>query len=140
MINVLLIEDSAVFVLGLKLALSGNPAFGSVESVASPGAAVAFLNAHPETDIAVVDITLESETDGLTLLGILREAFPALKTLVLSHYKNPAYILRAVSSGASAAKDQIPTASTAPTTPPIIIFFAEAARKLSSLPWASLCT
>ena len=77
MINVLLIEDSAVFVLGLKLALSGNPAFGSVESVASPGAAVAFLNAHPETDIAVVDITLESETDGLTLLGILREAFPA---------------------------------------------------------------
>ena len=25
MINVLLIEDSAVFVLGLKLALSGNP-------------------------------------------------------------------------------------------------------------------
>ena len=110
MINVLLIEDSAVFVLGLKLALSGNPAFGSVESVASPGAAVAFLNAHPETDIAVVDITLESETDGLTLLGILREAFPALKTLVLSHYKNPAYILRAVSSGASAylAKDSAP--------------------------------
>ena len=83
MINVLLIEDSAVFVLGLKLALSGNPAFGSVESVASPGAAVAFLNAHPETDIAVV---------------------------VLSHYKNPAYIMRAITSGACAylAKDSSP--------------------------------
>ena len=90
MINVLLIEDSAVFVMGLKLALSAH---FNVDSVASPGAAVAYLNAHPDTDIAVVDITLESETDGLTLLDILREAFPAVRTLVLSHYKNPAYIL-----------------------------------------------
>ena len=102
MINVLLIEDSAVFVMGLRLALSDNPSFGSIESVASPGAAVAYLNAHPETDIAVVDITLESETDGLTLLGILRDAFPGVKI--------PSYILRAITSGACAylAKDSSP--------------------------------
>jgi DNA-binding NarL/FixJ family response regulator len=108
--NVLLIEDSAVFVMGLKLALSADASFGSIESVASPGAAVAYLNTHPDTDIAVVDITLEAETDGLTLLGILREAFPGIKTLVLSHYKNPAYILRAITSGACAylAKDSAP--------------------------------
>ena len=110
MINVLLIEDSAVFVMGLKLALSAQQNFASVESVATPGAAVAFLNAHPGTDVAVVDISLESETDGLTLLGILREAFPAVRTLVLSHYKKPAYILKAISAGASAylAKDSAP--------------------------------
>ena len=110
MINVLLIEDSAVFVMGLKLALAESPEIASVESMATPGAAVAFLNAHPETDVAVVDITLESETDGLTLLGIIREAFPAVHTLVLSHYKRPAYILKAITSGASAylAKDSAP--------------------------------
>ncbi|MBR5924667.1 MAG: response regulator transcription factor [Bacteroidales bacterium] len=110
MINVLLIEDSAVFVMGLKLALSANKTFGNVESVSTPGLAVAFLNAHPETDVAVVDISLESETDGLTLLGILREAFPTVRTLVLSHYKIPAYILKAISSGACAylAKDSSP--------------------------------
>lgn len=110
MINVLLIEDSTVFVMGLKLALSGSAAIGSVDAAGTPGAAVAFLNAHPGTDVAVVDITLESETDGLTLLGILREAFPAVRTLVLSHYKKPAYILKAISSGASAylAKDSSP--------------------------------
>jgi len=110
MINVLLIEDSAVFVMGLKLALSAEKDFASVDSVATPGAAVAFLNAHPGTDVAVVDITLESETDGLTLLGILREAFPSVRTLVLSHYKKPAYILKAISSGACAylAKDSSP--------------------------------
>ena len=110
MINVLLIEDSAVFVMGLKLALSANDAIGSVEHVSSPGAAVAFLNAHPETDVAVVDISLEAETDGLTLLGIFREAFPSVRSLVLSHYKKPAYILKAISSGAAAylAKDSSP--------------------------------
>lgn len=110
MINVLLIEDSAVFVMGLKLALSSEKTIANVYSVSTPGAAVAFLNAHPDTDIAVVDITLESETDGLTLLGIIREAFPAVRTLVLSHYKKPAYILRAITSGAGAylAKDSNP--------------------------------
>lgn len=110
MINVLLIEDSTVFVMGLKLALSSAEGFGTVDSVATPGSAVSFLNAHPETDIAVVDITLEAETDGLTLLGIIRDAFPAVKTLVLSHYKKPAYILRAITSGACAylAKDSSP--------------------------------
>ncbi|MBP5172118.1 MAG: response regulator transcription factor [Bacteroidales bacterium] len=110
MINVLLIEDSTVFVMGLKLALSANPEISRIDSVGTPGTAVAFLNAHPETDVAVVDITLESETDGLTLLGILREAFPAVRTLVLSHYKKPAFIMRAISSGAAAylAKDSSP--------------------------------
>ena len=110
MINVLLIEDSAVFVMGLKLALKAREGFASVDSVASPGAAVAYLNAHPGTDVAVVDITLESETDGLTLLGILREAFPTVRTMVLSHYKKPAYILKAINSGACAylAKDSSP--------------------------------
>ncbi len=110
MINVLLIEDSTVFVMGLKLALSAQKDFASVQDVATPGAAVAFLNAHPETDVAVVDITLEAETDGLTLLGIIREAFPSVRTLVLSHYKKPAYILKAISSGACAylAKDSAP--------------------------------
>ena len=96
--------------MGLKLALSAEKNFASVEAVGTPGLAVAYLNAHPETDVAVVDITLEAETDGLTLLGILREAFPSVRTLVLSHYKKPAYILRAISSGASAylAKDSAP--------------------------------
>lgn len=110
MIPILLIEDSAVFVMGLKLTLGAEKAIGPIASVSTPGAAVAYLNAHPETALAVVDITLEAETDGLTLLGIIRDAFPTVRTLVLSHYKNPAYILRAITSGASAylAKDSAP--------------------------------
>ncbi len=111
MINVLLVEDSTVFAMGLKMALEGSEDLALNGHVATTGAAVAYLNAHPETEVAIVDITLEQQTDGLTLLGILREAFPGVAALVLSHYKTPAYIIQAITYGARGymAKDSAPS-------------------------------
>lgn len=110
MINVLLVEDSTVFAMGLKMALEGRSDVGLAAHVLTSGSAVAYLNAHPEVDVAVVDITLEQRTDGLTLLGILREAFPHVAALVLSHYKTPAYIIQSITYGARGylAKDSAP--------------------------------
>ncbi len=110
MINVLLVEDSTVFAMGLKMALEGRADVGLAAHVLTSGSAVAYLNAHPEVDVAVVDITLEQQTDGLTLLGILREAFPHVAALVLSHYKTPAYIIQSITYGARGylAKDSAP--------------------------------
>lgn len=110
MINVLLIEDSSVFAMGLQLALERNQDIHLAGHVTTSGAAVAWLNAHPDVDVAIVDITLEQQTDGLTLLGILREAFPHVAALVLSHYKIPAYIIQSITYGARGylAKDSAP--------------------------------
>ena len=110
MINVLLVEDSTLFAMGLKLALDGRKDMLINEHVTTSGAAVAYLNAHPEVDVAVVDITLEQQTDGITLLGILREAFPHVAALVLSHYKTPSYIIQSITYGARGylAKDSAP--------------------------------
>ena len=110
MINVLLVEDSTVFAMGLKMALEGRSDVGLAAHVLTSGSAVAYLNAHPEVDVAVVDIFLEQQTDGLTLLGILREAFPHVAALVLSHYKTPAYIIQSITYGARGylAKDSAP--------------------------------
>ena len=110
MINVLLVEDSTIFAMGLKMALEGRSDVGLAAHVLTSGSAVAYLNAHPEVDVAVVDITLEQRTDGLTLLGILREAFPHVAALVLSHYKTPAYIIQSITYGARGylAKDSAP--------------------------------
>ena len=110
MINVLLVEDSTIFAMGLKMALEGRSDVGLAAHVLTSGSAVAYLNAHPEVDVAVVDITLEQQTDGLTLLGILREAFPHVAALVLSHYKTPAYIIQSITYGARGylAKDSAP--------------------------------
>lgn len=110
MINVLLVEDSTVFALGLKIALEDHPDIALSAHVTTSGAAVAYLNAHPDIDVAIVDISLEQQTDGLTLLGILRAAFPHVAALVLSHYKIPAYIIQAITYGARGylAKDSSP--------------------------------
>ena len=111
MIKVLLVEDSTVFAMGLKMALEGRKDMTLVQHVVTSGAAVAWMNAHPDdVDVAVVDITLEQQTDGLTLLGILREAFPGVAALVLSHYKSPAYIIQSITYGARGylAKDSAP--------------------------------
>ena len=111
MTNVLLVEDSAVFAMGLKMALEGAEDIALSGHVATLGSAVAYLNSHPETEVAIVDITLEQQTDGLTLLGILKEAFPGVAALVLSHYKTPAYIIQAITYGARGylAKDSAPS-------------------------------
>lgn len=111
MINVLLVEDSTVFAMGLRLALDGHPDLTVAAHVSTSGAAVAFLNAHPEVDVAVVDISLEQQSDGLTLLSILREAFPHVAALVVSHYKTPAYIIQSITYGAKGylAKDSDPS-------------------------------
>lgn len=110
MIQVLLVEDSTVFAMGLRLALDARSDIAVAAHVTTSGAAVAFLNAHPDTTVAVVDISLEQQTDGLTLLGILREAFPHVAALVLSHYKTPSYIIQAITYGARGylAKDSAP--------------------------------
>lgn len=107
-LNILLVEDSTVFAMGLKLAIGTEDI--SFNHVTSPSSAILFLNEHPDTDVAVVDISLESETDGLTLLESIRAAYPSVRTMILSHYKHPGYILLAITSGAGAylSKDSSP--------------------------------
>ena len=96
--------------MGLKMSLEGRDDIVLARHVLTSGAAVAYLNTHPDVDVAVVDITLEQQTDGLTLLGILREAFPHVAAVVLSHYKTPAYIIQSITYGARGylAKDSAP--------------------------------
>ena len=110
MIKILLVEDSTLFAMGLKLSLEGRSDMAVCAHLTNSGAAVAYLNAHPDVDVAIVDITLEQQTDGLTLLGILREAFPHVAAMVLSHYKTPSYIIQSITYGARAylAKDTAP--------------------------------
>lgn len=107
-LNILLVEDSTVFVMGLKLALEA--ADMNVSHAANPAQAISFLKLHPETDVAVVDITLEQETDGITLLESIKATFPSVKTMILSHYKHPGYILLAITAGVGAylSKDSSP--------------------------------
>ncbi|MCR5003702.1 MAG: response regulator transcription factor [Bacteroidales bacterium] len=110
MINVLLVEDSQIFAMGLQMALDVRTDMRLVSHKTTSGAAVSYLNENPKVDIAILDITLEQQTDGLELLGLIRKSFPQVIPIMLSHYKTPAYIIQAITYGARAyiAKDSSP--------------------------------
>jgi len=107
-LKILLTEDSTVFAMGLRMALESEDM--TMSHVKGPAEAMAFLKSHPETDVAIVDISLEQETDGITLLENIKTSFPSVRTMVLTHYKHPGYILLAISAGAGAflSKDSSP--------------------------------
>lgn len=107
--KVLTVDDSKVFQVGMRIVLKAEGVEELYETHTA-GEALGVLAGHPDIDVAVVDVSLEAETDGLDLVGQLAKDYPQLKVLVLSHYKNPAYILKAVTMGAKAyiAKDSTP--------------------------------
>lgn len=108
--NILLAEDSAVFAMGLKLILSAEADMAQIDTATDPLSAMAYLREHPETNLVIIDISLTREQDGLTLLERIKETFPAMRTMVLSQHKTPAYMQQAISYGANAylAKDSSP--------------------------------
>jgi len=110
MINVLLVEDSRVFVMGLKMALRAESDIGDVYAAANVAEARAILNTHPDIKIAIVDVCLDEEMDGLKLVAEIKDKYPKVKSFVLSQYKDPYYIYKAINSGARAyiAKDSSP--------------------------------
>ena len=51
--------------------------------------------------IAVLDISIKGDIDGITLAGILTEQYPAIALLMLSMHEEAAYAQRAMEAGAS---------------------------------------
>lgn len=108
--KILIVDDSQVFVMGLRLALKS---FADVTEILEAGTvpeALSRLKANPDIDVAVVDVSIEQENDGLGLVASIKESFPSTRILVLSQYKNPYFIYKSISSGAKAylAKDSAP--------------------------------
>jgi len=108
--DILIVEDSKVFAMGLNLILSSGQNWGSIGMAADPLRAMTFLREHPQTHLVIIDISLTREHDGLTLLSGIKENWPSMRCMILSHYKNPDYIRQALELGAEAylAKDSAP--------------------------------
>ena len=105
--NILLVDDSQVFLMGLELAFKAADWVGEIHEARSQGEALKVLASHDDINLAVIDVCLEKRADGLELIRHINETHPMVKTLVLSQYKNPDFICRAIVSGAHAyiAKD-----------------------------------
>ena len=104
--NVLIVDDHALFRSGLKLLLSGLSDDARFDEVASVEEALA---AGVAPDLVLLDLNLRG-VSGLDAMARMREALPDASIVVLSGEEDPGLIRAAIEAGASGF---IPKASTA---------------------------
>lgn len=91
-INILLVDDHALFSKSLEIALSDYPEITSFKSVNDISLLDSFLETH-KPDILLMDINLKNITseDGLELARQLLRQYPEQKIVILSGYDLPIY-------------------------------------------------
>lgn len=105
-IKLFLIDDSEIHLAGLKWLLSQNPSV-EVLGMATQPAEVLKSAILPHAEVVLLDISLESESDGIELMPSIFTLNPAVKIIMLSHNKDVPSIVKSIQNGASAylAKD-----------------------------------
>lgn len=98
-IRVLLIDDHAVVLAGLRLMLSTEAGIEVAGQAEHAEAALALL-ARERFDVALLDINLDGAS-GLDLLKHLRTQYPGMAVLMLSIYPEDMYAVRALRLGAA---------------------------------------
>lgn len=105
MINVLIIDDHAMFRSGLRKVLQDAPDIARVEETGEWRDGLALLE-RGDTHVLLLDINLP-DTSGLDVLDTVHARFPAVHVVMLSMYAAPQYAIRALRNGAKGyvAKD-----------------------------------
>ncbi|MFB2922923.1 response regulator [Aerosakkonema funiforme] len=97
--TVLIVEDNPMLQVGLRHALSTQPALEVIGQVEDGLQAVSTI-VQLKPDIALVDIELPG-MDGITLTQRIKEILPDTRIIILTHYTNPTKVMAALSSGAN---------------------------------------
>ncbi|WP_043616795.1 response regulator transcription factor [Nonomuraea candida] len=97
MIRVLLAEDQAVIRGALAALLELEPDLEIVAAVESGAAAVASA-AVELPDVAVLDIDMPGELDGLEAAARIRDRVPSCRTLMLTGHGKPGHLKRALTA------------------------------------------
>jgi len=92
LINILLVDDHALFSKSLEIALSDYPGITSFESIRDISRLDSFIDTN-RPDILLMDINLKNITseDGLELAKQILSNHPEQKIVILSGYDLPVY-------------------------------------------------
>lgn len=99
MINLMIIDDHAMFRSGLKKMFLDEPQFNVVDEAGDWADGIAKLRSCGSLDVVLLDINLPARS-GFDLLKLIRTELPALKVIMLSMYSQKQYALRALRAGA----------------------------------------
>ena len=99
--RILLIDDHAIVREGFRRLLEEADGFEVVAEAGTPTEALAAARRH-SPDLALVDLSLGTESSGLVLLMQLHETFPKMRCVVLSMHDDPGLVVRALEGSAAA--------------------------------------
>ncbi|MDR2037597.1 MAG: response regulator transcription factor [Bacteroidales bacterium] len=94
-IKLLLVDDSLIHLEGLKLILREH---GNIKVTAQAGNSREALEhlAKDMPDIILLDISLEKDMDGIELARVIKEQYPDVRIIFLTHYKGTRYLMNAL--------------------------------------------
>lgn len=98
-INVMIVDDHALFRQGLRALLETEESFDVVAEAESGSQALSML-CKAKPDVVLMDIAMR-DMDGLTAARRIMEAHHDLNVVFLTQYENREYILPAIRMGAS---------------------------------------
>lgn len=97
MTRILIVDDSEIHLEGMKSVINIKcPDQLLVTGMAQTANEAKQLLKKENYDIAILDISLEEETDGLELAQYIKTNYPNIPVIILSHYKNISYIIKAL--------------------------------------------
>lgn len=97
--KILVIDDHVLIQQAMQGVLKKIKRDALVFEAASSAQAMQIVNAHPDLDLILLDLTLP-DRDGFALLAELREQLPQAAVVVLSGVQEPDYVLKALDLGA----------------------------------------
>lgn len=100
-IKVLLAEDQSMVREALAALLGLESDIEVVAQVARGDEVLQAARAHPDLDVALLDIEMPGAT-GIEAAALLHREFPALKLVVLTTFGRPGYLRSAMEAGADA--------------------------------------
>lgn len=100
-VGVLLADDHTLVRGGIRRILESQPGVRVLAEAADGHGALALVDAHPEADILVLDLTMPG-LDGNAVLLAAKARRPSLKVVVLTMHAGHEYVTRALKGGADA--------------------------------------
>jgi len=94
-IKLLIVDDSQIYLEGLKLILKPYNDICIVDEANTAHEALDRLKEH-SPDIAILDINLEKNMDGIELAYAIKKDHPRISIIFLTHYKETKYLLSAL--------------------------------------------
>ncbi|HPV41384.1 MAG TPA: response regulator transcription factor [Spirochaetota bacterium] len=98
-IKIMIVDDHPLVRQGMKKVIEREQDLTVISEAGSAEEAIRNIS-QEEPDLAIVDISLESEVSGIDLIKALRDRYARIKTLVLSMHDENVYAERALKAGA----------------------------------------